>query len=319
MKTFPDPLNSPAYYTWTLKILDIWTATAASHWLRAFRHVVRLHMMTIATDEDQISLVPLHGLWPALRSLRLGFDSIPPSEVFNFMCSLPLLENLTLFHVGHESTSDIWITPSTSPKLTGSLDLGAMWGIWPTARRLLDLPNGLHFTRIALMCIHGADYEATTDLVSACSDTLEYFSVVCNFPGMHPWPLFLIGPSSIRSVPPTSSFNLSTATKLKDLTFQWARPGVQWITTALQTTESENLRRITLCPYDVSLDDPTEEVYREWLDLDRLLVRFWTSHSIRPRAVYEPDDEELDMGDYAPHLLPELTRRGLIDLVERSS
>ena len=195
MKTFPDPLNSPADYTWTLKILDICHATAASHWLRAFRHVVRLHIVTLATDEDQISLVPFHGIWPALKSLRLGFDSIPPSEIFNFMCSSPLLEDLMLFHIGHENTSDIWITPSTSPKLTGSLDLGAMWGIWPTARRLLDLPDGLHFTRISLMCVHGADFDSTTDLVSGCCDTLEYLSVTCNSPGVHPSLTFLIGAS----------------------------------------------------------------------------------------------------------------------------
>jgi len=318
MKTFPDPSTSPADYTCTLKVLDIWAATAASHWLRAFRQVVRLHMVTLATDEDQISLVPFHGLWPALRSLRLGFDSIPPSKVFDFMCSFPLLEDLMLFHIGHENTSDIWITPSTSPKLTGSLDLGAMWGIWPTARRLLDLPNGLHFTRIALVCVHGADLDSTTDLVSECSDTLEYLSVTCNFPGMHHWPLFLIDTSYLHSVPSTSSFNLSAATKLKDLTFQCTRPGVRWITAALQTTESKALQRIALYPEDAALD-PSDGKYQEWQDLDRLLLQFWTSHSIRPRVVYEPDEEGVDLTDLAPILFPELFRRRLIDLVERPS
>ena len=88
---------------------------------------------------------------------------------------------------------------------------------------------------------------------------------------------------------------------------------------ALQTIESEDLQRIILCPYDAALEDPTDEVYLEWLDLDRLLVQFWTSRSIRPRVVYEPDERGLDMGDYAPSLLPELTRRGLVDLIERSS
>jgi len=317
METFPDPSNSPAHYTQNLEIFDIWPATAAGHWMRAFHGVVRLHMVTFAWDEDQVSLVPFRGLWPALKSLHLDYASIPLSEVFGLVCSFPLLEDLALFRVDHKNISDRWNTPSTSPKLTGSLNLRAIWGIWSTARRLLDLPNGLHFTKIVLGCVHEADFKSTTDLVLECSDTLEYLDVTYDFAGAYPSPLYVIGTLPLRLGPLASSFDLSAASKLKGLVFQCARPSVQWITYALETTKTKNLQQITIRPYGASLENP-EEVHREWLDLDRLLVRFSTSRSIRPRAAYEPDGLGLDLSDYASSLFPELTRRGLVDLVEWS-
>jgi hypothetical protein len=107
------------------------------------------------------------------------------------------------------------------------------------------------------------------------------------------------------------SLDFSKATKLKELVFYCGEPNVQRITMALQTVQSKNLQQITICPYG-SWENPVEEdVRQEWQDLDHLLVQFWTSCSIRPRIIY---------GDYlralVPNLLPELTRRGLVDLVE---
>ena len=81
---------------------------------------------------------------------------------------------------------------------------------------------------------------------------------------------------------------------------------------ALQTVGSKNLRQITVYPYNISFDDPIEEEIRQdWQDLDILLVRLWTSCSVSPRFMYGPDREGKEARDYAPSLLPELTRRGL--------
>lgn len=55
---------------------------------------------------------------------------------------------------------------------------------------------------------------------------------------------------------------------------------------------------------------------RDWQDLDRLLVQIWASYSIRPWIMYETGKEGRDQKDHAPSLLPELTRRGFVDLVE---
>ena len=112
-------------------------------------------------------------------------------------------------------------------------------------------------------------------------------------------------------------FDLSKATKLKQLKFRKKnRSSVQWITMTLQTVESRKLQSITICPQGPGPETVVEEAYQEWQDLDHLLVQFWTSHSIRPRVRYVAGREGKDLRGDAPRLLPELTRRGLVDLVE---
>ena len=323
MKAFPDPSNSPAHHTRTLSIVGIrFTATAgtdAGPWIRAFNGVV--HFRVDIFGWEQVSLVPFHGLPPTIRSLRLRCSSIPPSEVFDFVCSFPLLENLTLFAFGW---TDRWSTPLTSPKLTGSLELcNTIEGIGPAVHQLLGLPNGLHFTKIVLVCVNIADFRSTTDLVSGCSDTLEYLDITkCHSGVFFSGPYYLIGTSSLHLDPPTTtSFDLSRATKLKELVFRCARPDAQWMAVALQTIKSKRLRQITINPYGTAfvLNATEEMIYREWEDLDRLLIQLWTSRSIRPKVVYEVRGEERSLGKYAPNLLPELTRGGLVDVVERLS
>ena len=107
--------------------------------------------------------------------------------------------------------------------------------------------------------------------------------------------------------------------KLRDLTFRCKGATIRWIVSALHTVESQTLHQITIHPYTGTLRYSIyESIHRGWHDLDRLLVRFWTSHSIRPRLVYSPDSGGRDTRDHAPSLLPEMTRRGLVDLVEFS-
>jgi len=125
---------------------------------------------------SQVSFVPLHGLSPTLKTLRVTCPSTPLSEVFNLICSFSLLEDLMLRTCAKNNT-DGWNAPSTSPRLTGSLRLRSDYGIHPIVRRLCDFPGGLHFSKIAVKYLDG-DAKPTMDLVSRCSDTLESLSVL---------------------------------------------------------------------------------------------------------------------------------------------
>ena len=51
-----------------------------------------------------------------------------------------------------------------------------------------------------------------------------------------------------------------------------------------------------------------------WSDLDHLLLEFWKSRSIRLKVV-DPrtKDEKRGTKDWASYLLPEITKRGIID------
>jgi hypothetical protein len=186
-KTFPDPSNSPAHHTRHLSIYGLSVVTAADAdmggWIRAFHNVVHLYLQPFGSEGHQVSLVPFHGFSPNLRSLRLTFTS---SEVLDLICSFPLLEDLALAPFG--SGSDVWNTPSTSPKLTGSLDLRAFGTIRPVARRLVGLP-GLHFTKITIAYLN-EDVESVTDLVSKCSNTLKYLDIRYRAPGVFPFGLY---------------------------------------------------------------------------------------------------------------------------------
>ena len=100
--------------------------------------------------------------------------------------------------------------------------------------------------------------------------------------------------------------------------FRCGGPDVQWIATTLHTVEPKNLQQISIALPGPALISHTtlETVQREWVDLDCLLVQFWTSHSLRPKVMYEPTKRGRDLRNHVARLLPELTRRGVIDLVE---
>jgi hypothetical protein len=180
-KAFPDPSCSPAHHTRHLSIHGLSPVTAADAdvdgWIRTFQNVVHLNLERLGSEDYQVSLAPFRGLSPTLRSLRLDNTS---SEVLGLICSFPLLEDLALISPGRGGRMGAWNTSSTLPKLTGSLDVFG-W-IFPAALQLSRLPNGPHFTKVAVGYLDD-DVTATSVLVSTCSNTLESLSVYCYSPG----------------------------------------------------------------------------------------------------------------------------------------
>ena len=186
-RAFPEPDDSPAHHTRSLSIrrLDVTTLVdpVVYHYIRAFDSIEILEVKHRRTDANPLSLAPLHGLSPSLKSLHLSFTSLPLSEVFDLICSFPLLEDLSMTAISDNGTGGEDIPP-TSPSLTGSLYLEIVRGIKPVIRRLCNLPGGLHFSKIATVCHCNEDIESTTDLVSRCSDTLESLDVSHYYPSM---------------------------------------------------------------------------------------------------------------------------------------
>ena len=123
--------------------------------------------------------------------------------------------------------------------------------------------------------------------------------------------------------------NLSRATRLKVAQFWCDQLSAEWIVMALQTITSKHrdLRRISFhIPYHDTVGAPSTDIrktvgetaYEQWLDLDRLLVQFWESHLIRPKITYSYGLEDGRKGgmDFVSRLLPEITKRGVVDLVK---
>ena len=97
-----------------------------------------------------------------------------------------------------------------------------------------------------------------------------------------------------------------------------------WATLALQTITSEHkdLQQISIhVPHPLhSVTDPSstrqivgEEMYRQWMDLDRILIQFWELRGISPTIMYSA--AEIEEKGAMGVLLPEITKRGITELV----
>ena len=98
----------------------------------------------------------------------------------------------------------------------------------------------------------------------------------------------------------------------------------QWITLALQTVtpNHRDIQKIvihfTSGGGGIDIRQTIGETgYREWLDLDRVLVQLWESHSTRLEVRHNGvmENENKDVIDCMVCLLPKRTKRGF-DLVE---
>ena len=125
-----------------------------------------------------------------------------------------------------------------------------------------------------------------------------------------------------------TSVDFWKATRLKDVTFQVDLPGIEWVTAALKaiTPKHRDLRQISISVEYYSVDvllglDVEQIVGRQtpgqWSELDRLLAKFWGSHSTRPEILcYGLSVKKEVMSDLVGRLLPEATEEGIIDLVD---
>ena len=170
-KVFPDPSNSPTRYTCNLALYGTPVITAGvGGWISAFHNVVHLRLQGL----DRATLVPVHGLSPAVRSLHLKYCT---TEVFDLVCSFPLLDDISLI-APHVWDTEEWTAPPTSPRLTGSLDMFMVGVTQVSTHRLLDLLGGLHFSKISVVFSNDDEAGLVTDLVLGCSNTLESLTVI---------------------------------------------------------------------------------------------------------------------------------------------
>ena len=126
--------------------------------------------------------------------------------------------------------------------------------------------------------------------------------------------------------PQAGSIDLSKAIRLKEVAFWSRKPGDVWAAMALKTLTPEHadLRRVVIhivigpFPGDERVDtrkEIGEEIYEQWMDLDRVLVHLWESNAIRARVVYKTEGTGKVAYEYIEGLLPEMTTRGLVEMV----
>ena len=196
-ETFPDPSDSPGYHTRALIVNCPEAVTQADAeeggWIRAFSRVVYLELDNYLSlglyldEESKVSLAPFHKFSPTLKSLAVASFFLSRSEVFGLIPSFPHLEDLTL--IGNDIISDepdeleTVVPPSNSPALTGSLELAMSGGVAGIVRRLLVLPNGVHFQDVKMCWAEEEDIRSAAELVTGCSETLEHLDLMYQLTG----------------------------------------------------------------------------------------------------------------------------------------
>jgi len=182
---FPDPSTSPARYTKYLLVHCLHVVTVADAdvdgWIRGFSRAV--HLTLGSYNRRAVSLLPFHGFSPAIKSLYVGFDSHPSSQIAGLILSFPLLEDLAVNSshlVGDHSDGSrglpTIVQPSNPPKLTGTLELVTR-NAGPVIRPLLSLPGGFHFRKLTLTWCFGTNVSRTTAFMEKCAHTLESLDI----------------------------------------------------------------------------------------------------------------------------------------------
>ena len=257
-KTFPDPSESPAHHTHTLWIncpeAGITAEAAKGGWVQTFSRVVRFEVVgNVDASSLEVYLAAFHN---TLKSIHVASFSIPHSQVIDLIYGLPLLEDLTLR--GYDSGLDeppIISPPSTSPALTGTLELRLIWGIARVTNRLLDLPNGLHFCKLRLLSYSAEDFFGVGKLVEACSDSLESLDVEHGLAGV----IFFSSPDGLGI---NSNFDPQVNPYPVQLTYQtrrssksssfgavsWALSGSPWRSKPQLNIKISNESRFTSLP-----------------------------------------------------------------------
>jgi len=196
-KMFSDPSTSPAHFVRSLRIGGACAVTTADAevggWLRGFAHIVHLGVETSEFYHGgfPVSLVPFHGFSRTIKSLRVKSVDLPPSEIFDFILSSPLLEDLAVAgwrtwacDMDGSDGPPTFVQPSNPPAFTGSLELPSLQrGMQPIASRFLSVPGGIHFRKLTLTWSYGEDLLLIMALVRECSHTLESLNITCNVPG----------------------------------------------------------------------------------------------------------------------------------------
>jgi hypothetical protein len=89
---------------------------------------------------------------------------------------------------GSDGLSTVIQSPS-SPMFTGSLEFRLKAGMQPMTRRLLSLPDGIHFRKLTSTLGSEEDLLLTTALMERCFRTLESLHVTSEFCGTSAWDL----------------------------------------------------------------------------------------------------------------------------------
>lgn len=194
-KAFPDPAESPARYARIL-LIGALRDKEERRYIEAFSLIEELHVFPglacspsgSTAVERAFSLIPFDNFTTSLKTIVVIVIPIPSLEIINIILRLPLPENLTLhcgnFSYNHynfydEDSDDKpdglpTLSHESTTALTGTLNLNSCHSVSLALCHILNMPRGLRFRGLRLSRLIALDLALVTELVMACSDTLEH-------------------------------------------------------------------------------------------------------------------------------------------------
>lgn len=141
--------------------------------------------------------------------------------------------------------------------------------------------------------------------------------VLCGPPRQH----LIRFPSAVGQI------DLSRATKLKEVGFELNEPCAERVAATLDTItlKHEDFEQVSVYFPFLFLSDGTrpvdirravgEEMHSQWVQLDRILVRLWESHSIRLKVICNVNEKGAKVAlEGMKYLLREMAAKGKIEL-----
>jgi hypothetical protein len=116
-----------------------------------------------------------------------------------------------------------------------------------------------------------------------------------------------------------ASIDLSEAIRLKEVKFIFDAIKDVWTTAALKTITSKHTQFKKVSMF-ISMEEILyfmgKNILDRWMDFDRVLVQLWESHAIHTQVTYSTEQEEKEAREYIGSLLPEMTKRGRLEMVD---
>jgi hypothetical protein len=117
-----------------------------------------------------------------------------------------------------------------------------------------------------------------------------------------------------------ASIDLSEAIRLKEVKFIFEAFKDVWTTASLKTITSKHTQfkkvSMFICMEEY-IGFIGRDILDQWMDFDRVLVQLWELHAIHTRVDYSIEQEEKEAREYIGILLPEMTKRGRIEMADK--
>jgi len=169
-KAFPLPEHSPAHFVRALHLLPIPESNTASHLAKHILCFSKIEELYLEPAKPSL-LATLPRILPTVRYLRIKDKEIPLDQIHMILARLPSLDSLML--AGIFPKMDFPFGDAPRGDFRGALRLHGDLARGDVFNMLMNIPTGLHFTKLDIVRVDGKYFQDALRLVEACKHSLQ--------------------------------------------------------------------------------------------------------------------------------------------------